>query len=97
MTFRYNRNYGISPARQGYIYFLCQRYNDVNDIKREYIMSVCREVSKGSENDYNALLDTITHSYPMQKSAMKYYMDISKLSRLVRKFYKLWRFDDKTA
>lgn len=97
MTFRQKRNYGISAARQGYIYFTCQRYSELSENQREYIRSLCREASKDDENNYKALLDTVTNSYPMQKSAMRYYMDISSLSRLVRKFYKLWRFDDKTA
>lgn len=97
MTFRKKRNYGIPAVLQGYLYYLCLRYNEINEDTKLRIRTVCRRAAGEDDKNYYALLDAITHSYPMQKTAMNYCMDVSNLSRLVKKFYQLWDFGSGVA
>lgn len=76
---------GISPERQGLIFFVCLNIKDLDKHTQEKILNICLEV--GGE-DYQALYRFLTDSCVNHVYICnEYYISKSRLFKLKKEFY----------
>ena len=83
-VFRKNRTLKIPYWKQGYIYFVSRKYNDLRFYQQEWIEEHCKEI--GGEH-WQAIFDYVTTDMSATAICIKYYISESTLHRLVKRYY----------
>lgn len=85
MKFKYGGKWGLTADECAYIYTICQLYSRQ---KIEIQAAIGALVTEIGGNEYRrALFECLTKHDSQLFTAQKFYMDVSTLSRLVKKFY----------
>ena len=82
--FRFKRSIPVEYSRQGYIYFVSKRYKELTAAERRQLRELCR---KAGGEYHQALLEYVTTENGAAAICTKYYLSISTLERLVRRYY----------
>lgn len=76
---------GISPERQGLIFFTCLNIKLLDEQTKNKILNICMEVGEG---DYQALYRFLTDSHVNHVYICnEYYISKARLFKLKKKFY----------
>ena len=82
--FRYKRGVNVDYDRQGYIYFLSRRFNELSPAGQEKIRTLCRLY--GGDHS-GALFEFVTTDATATAIALTHYISKETLYRAVKRYY----------
>jgi len=83
-VFRFKRSIPLPYVRQGYIYFISRKYNELTQRQRERIDGLCAEAG----GEYAAaLLEFVTTDKGEVAICLKHHVSDQTLRRCVRRYY----------
>ncbi len=84
MTEKYHSCFKVPKHEQGLIYYSCLNHKILPPKKEIYIINLCIKIG----DEYaDALCEAVMTEEGLQCIAMKHYMSVSSLWRLVKRFY----------
>ncbi len=83
-TFRFKSGADASYNKQGYIYFVSRRYNELPEDAQKEILNLC--IRHGGEY-YRALFEYVTTDAGATAIAMRHFVSKSTLYRIVKAYY----------
>lgn len=87
MGFKKMRGVKLPYKKQGYIFFLCQNYDELSEDIQMEISLKCDEVA-GEYSD--ALFAVLTTEKSISSIALQYHISESALYRYRKQFYEMW-------